>query len=228
MQFHCSLTMADSILLVREAKTCSYVLIVQTPRLCGEPGFKSRAELPEQTFIRCRQIINSSLDSETTHLEQRNSDDHRMRDNFDQPSYLNRETRFAVPSPAAKSSLGSGVGQSEDPWDGILKRTVEATVEALMNSPEFQSLSGENAQVVFGRGENGEIVIEILEEIPLDSLGGDPGLQERDMDNYADLTELLRKAGYQLKHGDEMEQEDGEATESQGESEESRKRREEL
>jgi protein OS-9 len=109
-----------------------------------------------------------------------------------------------------------------------LKRTVEATVEALMNSPEFQSLSGENAQVVFGRGENGEIVIEILEEIPLDSLGGDPGLQERDMDNYADLTELLRKAGYQLKHGDEMEQEDSEATESQGESEESRKRREEL
>jgi protein OS-9 len=129
-----------------------------------------------------------------------------------------------VPSPAAKSSLGPGVVQSEDPWDGILKRTIEATVDALMNTPEFQSLSGENAQVVFGRGENGEIVIEILEEIPLDNIGG----EERNADNYADLTELLRKAGYQLKNGGEKEQEDGEATDGQGESEESHKRKEEL
>ncbi|OAX43539.1 hypothetical protein K503DRAFT_765756 [Rhizopogon vinicolor AM-OR11-026] len=224
VQFHCSMTMTDSILLVREAKTCSYVLIVQTPRLCGEPGFKSRAELPEQTFIRCRQIINSALDSETTYLEQRNPNDHRIRHDFDQPSHLNRETRFAVPLPAAKSSLGPGIVQSEDPWDGILKRTIEATMDALMDTPEFQSLSGENAQVVFGRGENGEIVIEILEEIPFDNIGG----EERNAGNYADLTELLRKAGYQLKDGDEKEQENNEATDGQGESEESRKKREEL
>jgi len=218
--------MTDSILLVREAKTCSYVVIVQTPRLCGEPGFKSRAETPEQTFIRCRQIISSSLEPGTTHLQQRNPDD-RIQDDFDQPSHLGRETRFAVPSPAAKSSLGPGVVQSEDPWDGILKRTVEATVDALMHSPEFQSLSGENAQVVFARGENGEIIIEIVEEIPLDTLGGEPGLQEGNKDNYADLTELLRKFGHQSKDGDK-DQEDDEATEGQGESEESRKRREEL
>src|SRR6267154_739927 len=150
------MTMTDSILLVREAKTCSYVLIVQTPRLCGEPGFKSRTELPEQTFIRCRQIIDPLLDPspfEPTHLEQRKHDDHLIPHDFDQPAHLNRETRFAVPSPAAKSSLGPGAGQNDDPWDGILKRTVEV----LMNSPEFQSFSGENSQVVFGRGQNGEI-----------------------------------------------------------------------
>lgn len=216
--------MTDSILLVREAKTCSYVLIVQTSHLCGEPGFKSQAALPEQTFIRCRQIISSSQDSEITHLEQRNPDEHQIRHDFDQPSHLNRETRFPVPSPVAKSSPGLTVGQNEDSWDDILKRTVEA----LMNTPEFQSLSDENTQIVFGRGENGEIMIEILEEIPLDDVSEDPGLQERNMDNYADLTELLRKGSYQLKDRDEKGQQDGDATDGQGESEESHKRREEL
>ncbi|KAG1756545.1 uncharacterized protein EDB91DRAFT_1093253 [Suillus paluster] len=231
VQFHCSMTMTDSILLVREAKTCSYVLIVQTPRLCGEPGFKSRMELPEQTFIRCRQIINPSLDStpQATHLEQRKPDDYRIPHDFDQPSHINRETRFPVPSPAVKSSLGPGAGQSEDPWDGILKRTVEATMEALMNSPEFQSLSGENSQVVLGRGQNGEIIIDILEGIPLGNLG-EPDLQERNIDNYAHITEFLRNAGYQLnEQTDEKDQEDGEAMEDHGEEpEQSHKSRDEL
>lgn len=224
VQFHCSMTMADSILLVREAKTCSYVLIVQTPRLCGEPGFKSRMEMPEQTFIRCRQIINPSLDStsQTTHLEQRKPDGQRIPQDSDLPLHLNRETRFAIPTPAAKSSLGPGAGQSEDPFDGILKRTIEA----LLNNPELQSLSGENPQVVFGRGQNGEIVIEILEEIPFDDLG-ESDLQERNMDNYAHIAEILRKAGQQST--DEKEQADDEVRDGQGEeSEKIRERKDEL
>ncbi|KAG1877890.1 hypothetical protein DFJ58DRAFT_740492 [Suillus subalutaceus] len=225
VQFHCSMTMADSILLVREAKTCSYVLIVQTPRLCGEPGFKSRMELPEQTFIRCRQIINPSLDStpQTTHLEQRKPDGHRIPQDSDLPSYLNRETRFAVPSPAAKSSLGPSGGQSEDLLDGILKRTLEALV------PELQSLSGETSQVILGRGQNGEIVIEILEEIPLDDLG-ESDLQERNTDDYAHITEIIRKAGYQLNElKDEKEQEDDEVRDGQREeSEKFPERKDEL
>lgn len=221
------MTMADSILLVREAKTCSYVLIVQTPRLCGEPGFNSRMELPEQTFIRCRQIIHPSLNSapQTTQLEQRKPDGNRIPQDSDLPSYLNRETRFPIPSPATKSSLGPSAGQSEDPLDGILKRTLEA----LMNSPELQSLSGENPQVVFGRGQNGEIVIEILEDIPFDDLG-EADSQERNMDNYAHIAEILRKAGHQLVDPkDENEQEDDEVRDGQGEDlENSRERKDEL
>lgn len=181
-------------------------------------------ELPEQTFIRCRQIISPSLDStsQTTHLEQRKPDGHQIPQDSDLPLYLNRETRFAIPTPAAKSSLGPGAGQSEDPLDGILKRTLEA----LLNNPELQSLSGENPQVVFGRGQNGEIVIEILEEIPLDDLG-ESDLQERNMDNYAHIAEILRKASQQST--DEKEQEDDEVRDGQGEeSEKFRERKDEL
>ncbi|KAG2078086.1 hypothetical protein BDR04DRAFT_1000067 [Suillus decipiens] len=219
VQFHCSMTMPDSILLVREAKTCSYVLIVQTPRLCGEPGFKSRMELPEQTLIRCRQIINPSLDpaSYSTHLEQRKADDQRIPQDSDQPTYLNRERRFPIPSPAARSSLGPGAGQSEDPLDGILKRTLEA----LMNSPELQSLSGENPQVVFARGQNGEIVIEILEEIPFDDPAG--AERERDMEDYARIAEIVRQQINKLKEEDE------EVREGEGEElEKIRERKDEL
>jgi protein OS-9 len=58
-QFHCSMATTDTIILVREAKTCSDVLVVHTPRLCGEPGFKSRLESRDESYIRCREIVES-------------------------------------------------------------------------------------------------------------------------------------------------------------------------
>ncbi|KAJ7582887.1 hypothetical protein C8J56DRAFT_955982 [Mycena floridula] len=59
VQFHCSMAMPDHILFVKETKTCSYVVVINTPRLCGEPGFKSRRDIGEQAVIRCREIQNS-------------------------------------------------------------------------------------------------------------------------------------------------------------------------
>ncbi|XP_006458202.1 hypothetical protein AGABI2DRAFT_190556 [Agaricus bisporus var. bisporus H97] len=58
VQFHCSMTTTDSILFVKETKTCSYVLVINTPRLCGEPGFKSRRDATEEAEIRCREIVD--------------------------------------------------------------------------------------------------------------------------------------------------------------------------
>ncbi|KAF8628464.1 hypothetical protein AX15_003976 [Amanita polypyramis BW_CC] len=67
VQFHCSMTMTDTILFVKEAKTCSYVLVIHTPRLCGEPGFKSLLESDDETQIHCREIIPDALsESDTT------------------------------------------------------------------------------------------------------------------------------------------------------------------
>uniref|UniRef100_A0A0W0F8W3 Protein OS-9 homolog n=1 Tax=Moniliophthora roreri TaxID=221103 RepID=A0A0W0F8W3_MONRR len=60
VQFHCSMVMSDNILFVKEAKTCSYVLVINTPRLCGEPGFRSRREIADQALIKCREIIASA------------------------------------------------------------------------------------------------------------------------------------------------------------------------
>lgn len=52
------MTTTDSILFVKETKTCSYVLVINTPRLCGEPGFKSRRDAAEEAEIHCREIVD--------------------------------------------------------------------------------------------------------------------------------------------------------------------------
>jgi len=59
VQFHCSMTMTDTIVFVKETKTCHYVMVIHTPRLCGEPGFKTRLEQREEAFIRCREVVDS-------------------------------------------------------------------------------------------------------------------------------------------------------------------------
>ncbi|KAF8522194.1 hypothetical protein BU17DRAFT_87289 [Hysterangium stoloniferum] len=61
VQFHCSMTMTDTVLFVKETRTCEYVLVIHTPRLCGEPGFKSRLEQMPEAAIRCREVLNPEL-----------------------------------------------------------------------------------------------------------------------------------------------------------------------
>ena len=53
------MTMTDTILFVKETQTCHYVLHIATPRLCGEPGFKSRIDAEEEHFIRCREVLSA-------------------------------------------------------------------------------------------------------------------------------------------------------------------------
>lgn len=60
IQFHCSMTVTDTILFIKETTTCHYVLVIQTPRLCGDPAFRSRRDFQEQSTIRCREIIQSA------------------------------------------------------------------------------------------------------------------------------------------------------------------------
>ncbi|KAF9227518.1 hypothetical protein BS17DRAFT_877747 [Gyrodon lividus] len=197
VQFHCSMTMTDSILLVREAKTCSYVLVVQTPRLCGQPGFESSLESRDESLIRCREIIDLGSDSvppsESTQLGQRQADENVDLDESDRPLFLlNRKSRFAIP----QSSLGVGSSEKDDDhWDDLWKRIIEA----VMKTPEIQALTGNNPKVFLDRGENGEVVIEFLEEIPMD--GSADGAAESDMtpEEYAHLTNVLRKAVFDMK-----------------------------
>lgn len=53
------MTVTDTILFIKETTTCHYVLVIQTPRLCGDPAFRSRRDSQEQSTIRCREIIQS-------------------------------------------------------------------------------------------------------------------------------------------------------------------------
>ncbi|KAG9318803.1 hypothetical protein JVU11DRAFT_904 [Chiua virens] len=208
------MTMTDSILLVREAKTCSYVLVVQTPSLCGQPGFRSRLEAAQESLVRCRQIIDPAFDqvppSESTQLEQRQTNDQPNLIESDHPLHLlHRRSRFVMPTPAAsQTSLGSNTGDKSDDgqWDDFWKRAVEA----LMKSPELQELSGNHPQVFLDRGENGEIIIEILEEIPMDSNGDGAAESDVTVEEYERLTDMLRNAGFDVKNDGETKRENDE------------------
>ena len=50
------MTSTDSVFFIKETRTCQYTLVIHTPRLCGEPGFKSPRDDLEDTPIRCRKV----------------------------------------------------------------------------------------------------------------------------------------------------------------------------
>lgn len=54
------MTVTDTILFIKETTTCHYVLVIQTPRLCGDPAFRSRRDSQEQSTVRCREVIQSA------------------------------------------------------------------------------------------------------------------------------------------------------------------------
>ncbi|PFH50662.1 hypothetical protein AMATHDRAFT_144504 [Amanita thiersii Skay4041] len=138
VQFHCSMTMTDTILFVKETKTCSYVLVVHTPRLCGEPGFKSRRDLGEETQIKCREIIPSTVPSGISLPV------------TDYPLKLSRHKTVPPGSTAGnkENSKGTQDGKKDKVFGEIFRKTLEALMDENIKS---------------GTG-GGEVVIELLED----------------------------------------------------------------
>ncbi|GAW08394.1 misfolded glycoproteins degradation protein [Lentinula edodes] len=146
VQFHCSMTMSDTILLVKETRTCAYVLIINTPRLCGEPGFRSQHDFVEQAQIRCREIVHTQ------------SEEFHDVPETDYPQKIPRIKKALPPKSAEKFEKSSGGVSTES----ILLKTLEA-------------FFGENSngQVVVQQvTDDGEMVIEFLDDLSDD---GDDG-----------------------------------------------------
>ncbi|EJD53067.1 hypothetical protein AURDEDRAFT_110849 [Auricularia subglabra TFB-10046 SS5] len=64
VQFHCATSVTDSIVFVKETRTCEYTLVIHTPRLCSEPGFRRVLDdLPAQA-IRCREVLPANAQAD--------------------------------------------------------------------------------------------------------------------------------------------------------------------
>jgi len=115
VQFHCSMVMTDHILFVKEAKTCSYVLVIHTPRLCGEPGFKSSRDAGEEAQIRCREVVDTKpegpVDLPTA--------DHPLK-------VPRRKTVLPAAPPKEKGSSADQSRTKEDVYNDLLQKTLEA------------------------------------------------------------------------------------------------------
>ncbi|KAF7984031.1 hypothetical protein HWV62_17545 [Athelia sp. TMB] len=187
VQFHCSMTSTDTIMLVREAKTCSYVLVIHTPRLCGEPGFKSRLESPDEAFIRCREVVNS-VDSSP------NPDGVREAD-FPINSGPLRKPLLTVPAaPAAdRKAVKPEANEKAKAYHDRLRKTLNALMGA-SHEDQFPRVIVE--KVDLGNG-NDDMIFEI-------DLGEDYGGEDS-----LDILEALRAAGIDvLDRDNEQEKEE--------------------
>ena len=144
------MVMTDNILFVKETKTCSYVLVVQTPRLCGEPGFKSRRDAGEEAEIRCREIV----DAKTGHEINLPTADHPLK-------IPPRKTVLPAPATILKNDPSNPMLAKEKIFNDFLRKTLEAIIGS-QNGGE-STLSGEDG---------GEVIIQLAEnseDVPVES-----------------------------------------------------------
>ncbi|KAG6814314.1 hypothetical protein H0H92_013439 [Tricholoma furcatifolium] len=171
VQFHCSMTMTDTILFVKEAKTCSYVLVINTPRLCGEPGFKSYRDTSDENPIRCREIVDPLESGNPADIP----DD--VPDMLDYPIKLSRRKQYLPPAPA-KVASEAAADSSETAYNELLLKAIE-------------SLTGKDSTVALREitTDGDAVVFELVEEFDMTDD------QILAMEN---LEETLRAAGFDV------------------------------
>jgi len=177
VQFHCSMTMTDTVLFVKETKTCHYVMVIHTPRLCGEPGFKSRHEQREEAFIRCREIV-AAIDGTDKSLPE-----------TDYPLSLSQRApkKPILPPPASKTPLEAATGALKQALSGeVLNRAFEA----LLGTEQIP-----RGEVIVERLGDADVIIEFIDAEGLVG-DNDEGLEAI---SHVHLAEALRAAGFDIK-----------------------------
>ncbi|GJJ12056.1 hypothetical protein Clacol_006297 [Clathrus columnatus] len=176
IQFHCSMTMTDTIIFVKETRTCEYVLVIHTPRLCGEPGFKSHLEQVPEAEIQCREVLNDNDDNSSESLDSSSSKD---QDNNLKQHPFRRIPRPPVIPPTKTGEQGSHHGGKKSDGGGSSQEGVQILQKAL--------------EQLFGRTWDPSGDEQVDGEDP--ELGGGEQLDA----SYKRLaTEMLRKMGVQV------------------------------
>ncbi|KZT11225.1 uncharacterized protein LAESUDRAFT_720423 [Laetiporus sulphureus 93-53] len=184
VQFHCSMTMTDTILFVKETQTCHYVLHIATPRLCGVPGFKSRHDSREETYIRCREILDAE--------EYEQAD--RALPPAGQPLKKPKRVKPVIAPPPLENSDVDG-----KPSGKTLGDPLRRALEQFLTRNHLKG--GVAPEIVIEEFEDGDgdLVIEFVEaDVMLD------GEDEETITLAGEsLADLLRAAGYDIKSGAE-------------------------
>ncbi|KAI0705822.1 hypothetical protein BC835DRAFT_1261216 [Cytidiella melzeri] len=185
VQFHCSMTMTDTILFVKETQTCHYVLHIATPRLCGEPGFRSRTDAHEETYIRCREVVSpleyEAIDRDLPEREY--------------PIKIKKQRDAGIaPPPLGGGGGGGGGGEGENEKTEAAKQNelLKRALEKLMASGDGEGFLEGSGEFLF-KDEDGEGLVAFV-EVPVE-FGGD----EVSEGGSASLEEVLRAAGYDVK-----------------------------
>jgi len=170
--------MTDQILFVKETKTCSYVLVINTPRLCGEPSFRSRRDATDETKIRCREIVETLPENPFNYP----AADYPIKSSSPPPPPPSRQHNLPGPAAAARSenhrSEDTEYSETDEKQDRIVDDLVAQTIQALMR----KTRGGKTDKA----GEPTEVIIEFGDDT------------EDDVEISNKLTEALRAAGFDI------------------------------
>jgi protein OS-9 len=210
------MTMTDSVMFVKETKTCHYVLVINTPRLCGVPGFKSRVDQRDEALIRCRQVVDAAtLANADSSLPESDHPLRQRRPPVGAPPPLDAAE---VPSDAATETDGDAASQKDGTpssgavdHNGLLRRALEAILQkAGVVDPEGDG-AGAGAgtagvpRVVVEDVGDGEMVIEFISEIEMDEGGHVRRRVVDDLSRMMDskmFEDALREAGFDVRDED--------------------------
>jgi protein OS-9 len=149
----------DTIAFVKEAKTCAYVLVVHTPRLCGEPGFMSK-DAGQQASISCREVVAGELPDQS---------DAAFLPDADHPLKMSRNRPvLPLPPPGTAKSGSAADGKGSSKYTDALRK-------AIGSIKEFEMIDD---------GE-GNVFIQLVDDIPAD--GDVEALQAAAVERIANL-----------------------------------------
>ena len=211
------MTMTDSIMFVKETKTCHYILVVNTPRLCGEPGFRSRIDHRDAALIRCRQVVDAAtLANADSSLPEA---DHPFRQRPPVANHPPLDAAEALSSASVESDGGDASQKVTEPaakdnagaldHNDLLRRALEAILQKTGGNPQGND-AGAGADAGAGTGtprvvvEDGEMVIEFISEIDMND-GGGGEVQQRVVEDLSQMMDskmfedALRAAGFDIR-----------------------------
>ncbi len=202
------MTMTDTIMFVKETKTCHYILVINTPRLCGEPGFKSRVDQHEEASIRCRQVVDATTLTNADNSLPESDHPYRQRRAPTPPPLDAAEAAAAAPEPGRDDDNDAPHNDAESAAlerNDLLRRALEAILRKTAGNPAAGNGAGAGGRaeprVVVEDVGDGEMVIEFISEVQLDD-GAD---LERSVDDLSQLMDsnmfedALRAAGFDVR-----------------------------
>lgn len=150
------MVMTDHILFVKEAKTCSYVLVIHTPRLCAEPGFRSRRDSGEETVIRCREVVDA-LPAGKVAMPKIISD---------QPfKFARPKTVLPPPQPKEKASSGSPSSGESPSKDDLVNQILRNALESILaGGSRGVEDSDDSTNALKEAIEAGEVIVEFVDD----------------------------------------------------------------
>ncbi|KAJ7219188.1 hypothetical protein GGX14DRAFT_590577 [Mycena pura] len=204
VQFHCSMATTDTVAFVKEAKTCSYVLVVHTPRLCAEPGFMSNKDAAEQASISCREIVTAEP---TDH-----SDAAFLPDSDHPHKYPRRKPVLPLPQAKPKDGTAAAADGTKGKYTDVLRKALDA-----IKGMQWQS--GELEMEMLDDGD-GNFIIQFIDDVPFDAVNDALGREVPDKaaDDRSEAGVDI-KGAKNTKAGDE-EQDDNDAADRRREIDE--------